>query len=516
MTFESLRELVQLVSLKKIKHLGEVSELKGKMMDLYRCIASGKIQSHEEAARYLYGSKDFVKAYEKLCERLKKKLIALSLLTTQSPPGAPQHIPDVYELYKDFAAAEILYGKGARKASVELMSNVHWRALRYEVTWMALESANFIRQMLSRDHFERRTWRQYNTQYEKLTKIKSREELAVRHYEIIITEYIAKQPENRMIHEKASALYAELLPIQKDDTVRYISNTYLIGIISQMACENYPEAIKLADDLYAKLQNRKYVSRGLKYNAVMQKFYCNIQLKDLDGGAGEQTAALLMSLCTKGDPYWTVFMQYNFYYKTYIKDYPGALNIYWEVSSSPRFAKMGALQFEQWLLFSGYLHLLFMLGEINTSPFVGKHKNGFKILPFMGQFKLLTLDRSGLSLPLHLLPYLHNILNNTPDANGFSNEALLQFKKRHTHTPVNTRTRYFIMLLLRLNNHRAKKNTTDRRENRYVEILKNTPPPLLGQSFRIEIIPYQNLWTLLKQYVSSKRPRSEQGATDIS
>ncbi|MFN4081968.1 MAG: hypothetical protein ACK4NS_13800, partial [Saprospiraceae bacterium] len=148
--------------------------------------------------------------------------------------------------------------------------------------------------------------------------------------------------------------------------------------------------------------------------------------------------------------------------------------------------------------------------------FVGKHKNGFKILPFMGQFKLLTLDRSGLSLPLHLLPYLHNILNNTPDANGFSNEALLQFKKRHTHTPVNTRTRYFIMLLLRLNNHRAKKNTTDRRENRYVEILKNTPPPLLGQSFRIEIIPYQNLWTLLKQYVSSKRPRSEQGATDIS
>lgn len=501
MTFEALQELVQLITLKKIKHLGDLSALMGKTMELYRCIADKKVHSHKEATLYLYGSIDYEKAYKKLCSRLEEKLIALSLLTVPDLPGAAKHTVDIYKLYKDFAAAEILYGKGARKASFELMSNAHWRAVRYEVTWMSLESANLIRRMLVRDQYERRTWRLYTSQYERLDVIRQREILAVKYYENMVDEYIARQPDNQEIHQKALAYYAELTPIRSNDTILYLRNTYLIGIISYMACEDYHKAIALCDELYDHLCKRKYAARGDKYTALMQKFYCNIQLKELDGDAGELTAKRLLSHCVPGDPYWLAFMQYYFYYKTYTKDYAGALHIYREASSTLSFAKMANLQREHWLLFAGYLHLLFIMEKIADSPFVNQGKDKFKLLSFMSAFKLFTLDRAGLSLPLHLFPYLYNILVNAHEAHGFTIDALNQFKKRHTQSPVNTRTKYFIMLLLRLDDYRHNMFRKDKRVSRYIEALNHTPAPLSGQSFRIEIIPYQDLWSLLVQHV---------------
>ena len=323
--------------------------------------------------------------------------------------------------------------------------------------------------------------------------------LALDYYEELVDYYIIRRSPSQEVKTLADRYYAELAPLAaKADTCRFYYYTYQIGMITFFSINNCHEVLNLVDEALAILENRKNTNRTMLQSIYLQKLACLTQLRIFEGNEGEKIVEHCSSLGLYGDIGWIKVSEVYFYYLTYRRKYFEALDILKKTIIHPRFLHIDDGSMDNWLLMGGYLHLLAALGKLNPKE-VENIAGPFRYGRLLNQVKVVNKDREGMNIPLMLLPILFSLAQGNYQNYGRSNEALDKYRQRYLENEINKRSAIFVTMLMALDKKTFQPAEAGRRIKKGLEALSQENPQVIGQSFAIEIIPYEDLWEMLQE-----------------
>jgi hypothetical protein len=274
--------------------------------------------------------------------------------------------------------------------------------------------------------------------------------------ENLIRHYITGRSTNEEVHALATQYFDELLPNAPNvDTVQFYLHTYLVGVIKFLSVNDCKKAIEICDEALQILQVRKNSYGGALLSFAIQKLGCLTQLRIFE--ADDKTAQYCFSLVEEGGFNWFRVMELQFYNRIYNRNYQDALDIYAKAVQHTRFQLLSGSYRDLWTLCGGYLHLLGILGKLNPKK-VEEIVGYFRPVKFQNDFEVLDKEKAGMNIPLLLLPVMYSI-------------ATGAFEGDHA----------------------------ERKMEKEWNLLQQLPPQIAGQSFAVEIIPYEDLWEMLSK-----------------
>lgn len=501
MDFEVLRDLVQIITrnkVKKIEVLGNPGQEASRTEQLYDGIAKGKFNSDEEAAQKLLNTDAKDSNYRKIRHRLMRQLVNTAFFIDLQQSLFTERNTAYVNCYRDFAAAQILLGRGASKAGAYILHQVLEQTIKFEFTELTAEVARVLRRQYARALGDR-PQHQYFTQLHQQYEEKRRWEITAWDYhEQLIDHYITKRSPNEDVHRLANTYFKELFDIApKIDTFQFYYYTYQIGIIKFFSVNDCINALLLSNAALDILQSRKNAAnRPALFSTAMQKLVCLTQLRIFD--EGRKTAEYCLEMTDEGSFNWFKVMEHYFYHQLYAHRYPEALALFTQAIQHPRFQFLSNNVQDEWQLFGGYLHLLAALGQLPAAE-VEKTAGPIKIGQFTGEYKVLDKDKEGMNIPLIMLPVLFNLAAGNDLEYGRTVEALEKYRIRYLNNNLNRRSASFMKMLFALSERPFRQAAADRKIAKEQAVLEAEKPQVAGQTFAVEIIPYEDLWNLLEQ-----------------
>jgi len=145
----------------------------------------------------------------------------------------------------------------------------------------------------------------------------------------------------------------------------------------------------------------------------------------------------------------------------------------------------------------GYLHLLGELKQLPQTEVL--HICGpFKQAKYFNEFEIIDKDKAGMNIPLVLLPILFCLAKGEYQEYGRSVPALDIYRKRYLNNEINKRSTAFMNMLLALDKKMYETERSEKKIQKELEVLSSAYSETTRQSSFIEIIPYEDLWNLIK------------------
>ena len=502
MEFEVLKDLVQTITRNKIKQievLGNPGQENSRVETLYEGILKGAFASDGDAAMHFFGSNEKDPNYRKLRNRLVRQLINTSFFVDVQQPMFNERSKALFNCYRDYAAAHIIWGRDAEKAGIYLMQQVLEQTIKFEFTELTADICRQLRYLFALSPGDQANHEKYIELHRTYEEKRYWEAKAHDASDTLIHHYITKRTPSQEVHQLATRYFEELFPMrQYIDTLQFYTKTYHVGVIKYSSINNCQKTIEVCDEAISVLRNRANVSRGALVSFAIQKLACLIQLRVFDEGG--QAVEYCLGLVDEGDFTWFRVQEMQFYYYMYLRQYPEALTIFEKATSNPRYNLLSGSTRDIWGMLGGYLHLLAVLGRLDAqevkriagyySPHTARYANDFEVL---------DKEKEGMNIPLLLLPVLYSLATGVSDEAAFrrSMEALDKYRKRYLDNDTNRRSSIFLKMLLAFAKKEFESNRAERKMEKEWALLKKEPPQMASQSFAVEIIPYEDLWEML-------------------
>jgi len=502
MDFDALKDLVKTITRNKVKNievLGNPGEEGGMVEVLYDAIAKDKVQSDEEAATLLYGGKESSKsqAYLRMKGRLERNLLNTAFFVDVNQPMFNERAKASFNCYRDFAAAIILLGREATKAGIDILERLLEQTIKYEFVELTAEVSSRLRRSYARVIGSASMHERYAKIHREYEEKRRLEMLALEHFESLINYYIVRRSPNEEIHQFATDYYEELQPLAaKADTCQYYFYTAQIGIIKHLSVNNCLEALNVCDEALILLKERKNTNRESLVALAGQKIACLTQLRIFANNEGGQVATYCLSLAEEGSFNWFRVHELHLHYCLFARRYEEALTLFEKASKHPKFESLSGAVRDNWQLYGGYLHLLVALGKLDAAK-VEATAGTFRYARLNNAIEVVAKDKQGMNIPLIFLPVIYNLVKGTFDSSGISLEALEKYRKRYLDNDMNRRSAAFLNMLMAFAKLDFTTASAEKKIKKELEILSKEQPQVAGQTFAVEIIPYEDLWEMM-------------------
>ncbi|HOY04755.1 MAG TPA: hypothetical protein PLO67_05090 [Saprospiraceae bacterium] len=502
MEFEALKDLAKTVFQSKVKNieiLGNPNKKKNKTDLFFEFLINGDAKSESETVRYLFKSHDIkYPSYVKLKKKLTKQLIDTSFFVDVDNPIYNDRAKSYFTCYKDFAASIILLSRGSDLSSIFLLEKIFEQSVKYEFIDLAAETSKWLRYQYARSNSDY----EKNNHYTKLQRYyedKRRwEAIAFDYQEDLMSYYIIKRSPNELLYKKACAYLDELMKVASEvDTSSFYKCFYNIAVVKYMSIKDYEAAILICDEALHVLESKKTANRSTIASFNLQKIALFTQIRFLDKGCVEKLFNKCTEFYSKGEYSWFRVCETFIYYLFSVSDFEKALLEYKNSYTSVKTSNLKGSYMENWLLIGGYIHLISNFGLLDASEVeqvVGK----FKYSKIYNDIEILKKDKEGMNIPLLLLPVLYELAQAPKDrTKEIPIEALDKYRQRWLANDMNRRSNSFLKILLTLAQSAGTSIVNEKKIKKEWEILKNETPDVAGQSYAIEIIPYETLIELL-------------------
>lgn len=501
MDFDVLKDLVQTITRNKIKNievLGNAGQEKSRVEQMYDGISAGKFKSEEDIARHFFKSDAKDPNYRKLKNKLIRQLVNTAFFVDVNQAAFNDRAKAYFTAYKDFAAAVIFISRNAVKTGIYIFQLVLEQAIKYEFTDLASDVTRMLRRQYARVGGDYEKNQLYTNLHRKFEEKRRYEMIALDHYETLVSYYMNKRSPNEEIHKLADAYFDELFPIaQKVDTSAFYSNTFSIGIIKYSSINDIENALKICDQALNVLTPRKNTNRSTLVGFTLQKMAFFTQLRIADAAVVKGLLDYCLDILEEGQFSWFRAYEVYFYNCTYTGNFEDALKIYAQITQSPSYAMLDGSYRDNWQLLGGYLHLLAILGALDPKK-VEEVVGTFRFGKFFNEIEVLNKDKEGMNIPLVLLPVLFHLAQKTFDEQkDFSVEGLEKYRQRWLANDMNRRSDSFLKMLIAFAKKDFASAAAEKKIGKELEILKNETPEVSGQSFAVEVVPYETLWDLL-------------------
>ncbi len=503
MDFVALIDLVKTVTKNKVKNievLGSASEDSSLTNKLYEGISKGKVKTDEDALKLLYGKKGDGKmgAYLRIKNRLIRQLINTSFFVDVNQPMFNDRAKALYNCYRDVVAANILIGRDAPRVGVYLLELTLEQTEKYEFIDLSADITRVLRGQYARSLASQETHEKMaklHRQYEEKRRL---ELLAQDYFENLINYYIVKRSPDEAVNATASSYYEELVSkVKEADTSQFIYYTTTIGIIKYLSINDCENALKVCNDGMSVLQKRENTNRAALVSLALQKILCLTQLRDFSHECDE-TVKHFLSFVEPGELNWFRLHELHLHYCLFARRYEDALNIFALVSKNENYSTLTGAARDTWQLYGGYLHLLAALGKLDTAKVVeavGEYRYG----KLNNEIEVVNRDKHGMNIPLVLLPVLYSLAVGDFEEKDISPENLEKYRTRYLNIEMNRRSAAFLTLLLTYPKKEYATEIAERKIQKELDEMATEQPKVAGQTFAVEIIPYEDLWEMMME-----------------
>ena len=490
-----LKELTTLINKNRIKHLSSLGKNPDSKLQLfYQAIVNGQVQTDEEAARDVLGLDPKKSGYRNLKKRLKQELINHIFFMDMKRPLYSEQQRAYYSCWKELAAAKILLGRGALKASLDICHRILGQTQKYEFTELSMAILRTLRSHYGTLEGDLQKFEYYNTQYKHYEQIWHAESQAEEFYTELILAYNQRDFPKDELQNRAIHYFETLQPLMEEfDAFKLHLCGNLIRILKHMSQHDYHATNQICSEAIQFFQQKPYQARIAFQILWHQQLVCLIQLKQFD--AGKRVAKACLELIPVGNFNWFKQQELFLMLALHTQNYRDAFQIYNQTTQQNRFSFLPASLREMWKIYGSYLHYLADLYQMGL-PNTKQYKKRFRLGKFLNEVPTYSKDKRGMNIPILIIQILFLILKKQYDVAIDRIESIEKYCTRYLRQDETFRSNCFIKMLLQIPIHGFHPIAIQRHAQKYKSRLEQVPLAIANQAHEIEIIPYEDLWEM--------------------
>jgi len=479
---------------KRIDMLDLTAESPSKVNTLYQAISTGAVNSDEEAFNLLFPKAKSKSGYRNLKVILKEKLLNTLFFIDAYQNGHSDRQSAFYEAYKNFAAAQMLIAKNARKVGIHLLEKIQKKAEEFEFTELSVMVVRLLRLHYGTRLGDQKRYVELNELSRMYNEIAGLENEAEQCYTDLVIHYINNLATKEELQLLAKKHYAYLSPqLSNIQAYKFHFYTGLVRLFEHTCVNDYVATIPVCEEIIGFFEQKPYMANTPIQICLHHQLVAYMQLRDYDQGA--KVARRSQELIEEGSFNWFKNLEYLFLLAMHTGNYQDAYQIFTEGIKHKRFNFLPEQIQEMWQLYQAYLHLLVSQGEV--SPRKGdKNFTTFRINRFLNSMPLYSKDKRGMNIAVLIVQILFYIQQRKYDTAIDRVEAIEKYCSRYLFKADTMRSYYFIKMLLAIPQASFHQKAAIRYAATSAKKMENIPIELSYQFHKIEIIPYELLWDI--------------------
>ncbi|MCB0553191.1 MAG: hypothetical protein KDD02_06530 [Phaeodactylibacter sp.] len=490
---KDLKELVYIVSKNKLKAIERLDTNKANRVSaFYEKLVNNDLEDDKEALEYFFPNAKNSTPYRKLKAMLRKRLISTLFSIDFKQPSYTDRQRAYYECHKEWAAAKILLGKNAWDACVEICERILKYAIKYEFTEMTLDLLRILRLHYSTRMGNQGKFEEYKKMHQEYEAVFIAENKAELFYCELVMPYVKNQAAKEGLQELALQYFGEIKASMEEHS-SYQLHLYgsMIRLMTFTMVNDYRNALAVCDDMIDFFEAKPYEANTPLQAAYYQKLVCHSQLRQFL--QGKLAAQKCIALIEEGSVNWFRYHELYFSLAMQTGQYQEAFDIFYKVTAHRRFAYLPSNDQEIWIIYEAYLYYLADIEKISL-PMGEERFNKFRLGRFLNQTPIFSKDKRGMNVAILVIQTLFLIQQKKYNRAIDRLEAIEKYCNRYLRKDDTIRSYYFIKMLLAIPMASFHRRRVARHAAPYLEKLKKTPLESARQSYKIEIVPYEQLW----------------------
>lgn len=468
----------------------------GKLGELYQRLYHESMDINPEQVAFDLGfDSDTDSTFKNLKKELKDRLIN-TLFLVDSAGAKYGHLEGAYmHCWKEWAAAKILFTRGATPAAIDLTRRVFIRAVRYEFTELALNTSRSLRMYYATRGADPRKFNEYDESFSYYRELFEWESLAEGHYTHLMIHFSSSRASKPELSDQALACFEELRPaLSKYSAYRLHRYANFIRLIAYMSRHDYETSIQICDEAIAHLREKGFAAKQAISSFLYQKLLCHTKLRQFEAGRHAAEESLTYEL--PGSYNWFKNRELSLMLAFHSCEYSAAYQIHQQVIQQKNYKKLDRVSRETWTIIQGYLSYLQYIGRIQL-PETRKRPKRFRLGKFLNEVPIFSRDKRGMNIPILVLQVLFTISRHQYQEAIDRIEAIEKYCTRYLRRDDTFRSNCFIKMLLQIPIHGFHRKAVERHAAPYLEQLRSMPLSEAPQGPDIELIPYEELWPMV-------------------
>lgn len=502
---DTIKEIVNFLDGYKIRNIDIIGNdtSKSRYTAIYKLLRDGNLKTDEDVAQFLYG-KNILTTHSKyrfFKSDFKDKLLNTILFIDSNNPALSNYEKIVYKATRDWVSIEILFKRGIYNAAVALAEQLLKTAIKYEITDLTVKICERLKNV-------------YLSQFENIKMYEYHKQLFWQYKEVLDAEYIAKDvlqiakidfithPTSKSSEIAESSLNSIKPYIGHVKSSNFLISSYSIKIAIYYYRKKYEKVIELCDEAINIFNNKKLGLENIVAGMTRQKVVCLFLLKKLS----EAYSVLEYSnkLHAVGNFHWFSNMELQMLITFHTHNYTEGYNLYHKVIRVKQFKHLEDKKKEIWDIFKAYLYILIKLGKITN---VGKSDlYSFKLKKFLNTVPSLSNDKKGMNISILIAQIVILIIDRRKEALDDKLQSIEKYVTRHVkRNDIETyRANQFIKLLLEIPKSGFILKEINRNKKVILKKITSIESTIIPNSYKVEIIPYEHLWSELELFLFSK------------
>jgi hypothetical protein len=501
----ALRELALIIKNNRLlaPDLSDLSESEdNRFNSFFWSVLDGDFKTDDEASQAFYGKGKKNPAYQKLKKEFKKKLLNHLFFLNFETNKYSDRQKAYFSCHKDWAAAKILLGKNAWKAAIDLCFKILKKARKFEFTDLAVEVSKTLRLYYATREGNLKKYEHYHSEHQKFKKIQEVEDFAEYLYTDLVVRYVKSKSKGDESQQKA-IFYHKKLKEKLNDCESYWCQLcgYLIELASYSKTKDYKQNLEVCDRAINFFEAKKYQA-----NVALQIFYYQkivIKTQQKDYKTGKLTAEKGLTLVEQGSSNWFLYQEWFFLLSMYTRNYAMAFKVYFDVIKHKRYKFLPAPNKEFWNIYEAYLYFLFLIGKLNGEREKANFQK-FRFAKFLNNTPIFSNDKRGMNIPILIAQTLILIARDDFVIASDKITSLQKYTSRYLTQNDAFRSNCFIKMLVQIPISNFHSVAVDRKAQKYVDKLKSVPLEVAEQVREVEIIPYEDLWNIIRDLMTIK------------
>ncbi len=512
-----MRELIELVNVLNVQRLkadglwGIIMEPNSKLEQLYNAIAEGKVRSDEEAITLLYPPPQKSAAYPSLKNKLKERLTDTVFLLDFHEPGYTDRQKAFFECNKKWAAASVLLSKNAKIIGIDILENLLRHTTLFEFTDLTLSILYSLRLHYGTIAGDQKKYTNYRDMYKQYQAMSLMENEAEELYTHLVSHYVGSKATKELIGEKAREYYERIAPnLASTDSFRLHLCGRLIQTIIYTSRNDYAATAEVCEDAIRFFEQKQFESKLPLQAFYYQLVVCYTQMRAFD--KGQQIISRYQSIFDEGSFNWFKLQELYLLLSMHTQHYTDAWRCHQSVVQHARFESQPPQIREMWKIYGAYVHYLRQAGKVEgveDLPEAGKFRMG----KFLNEIPTFSQDKRGMNIPILIVQILF-LISEREYAQAIDRiEAIEKYCSRYLKQNDTFRSSCFIKMLLQMPAASFHQEAVFRKAQKHLEQLQSMPLEIANQTHEIEIIPYEDLWTMAMENLQNQifKPRGKGG-----
>ncbi len=502
---EDLLALAKYVTPNRLKRLafygGSTKEMNGMLARFHQDLSEGKFATDTEACN-AYFSKSNDQRYRRLKARLTTLLSNAILLIDVDAKRLGGVYENDLELRKQLSVAQILWYDGQYKGAAIILERYLPLALKEEATVYLVTALPQLRFHAYHYLKNPQKFETYEALFQKWNWVRNAEQDIRSIYERLSVSYsLSTIPDRAALTNLLNdALIRHLQQFEGVDTAYYIMQFHLLKVVDALNRIDYRKVVATCWEAIERLKEKEQTRR-----AYISVFLLQIPINAIRFDDFQQSRRAILEyirLSDEGSMAWFSILRVYYYVCLQSEQYQEAVRVNNQVFNHKNFKRQPQEMKERFYLLRIYLNWLVKAGVADTGSLV---IDAFRFTRFYNDIVTFSQDRQGVNIPKLIIRILWYITVDELNTAWRFIENLDRYHSRHLRNAASLRrTYYFVRIVLQIEKASFNSAVFVRQTEKLYETLRSHTRPSEQQSFEVEIIPYERLYSQIVALLKSK------------